>query len=219
MFAKARAIMKQYKQFKTADVYTDNLRALHEAMWPHIPEAKSTLDIGSAYAILPLMLSLRGDAVTASDMTDKFTNLEMLKDNGIAWLCPLNLEKDDSVPGQYDLITMTEVLEHLNSNPLPSIKKLYNALNPGGHIVCSTPAKELFGDTTHMNNGGKAGLWNDLQSWRDIPEYKGKWKDQHTFHYDQFELVSLFTEAGFEIEEVITIADFSHLLIGRKSNA
>lgn len=217
MFKQAREIMKQYKQYKTADAYTDNLRPLHEAMWPHIPPSKKTLDIGSAYAVLPLMLKLRGDDVTASDMTTKFTNLQMLKDHNIEWL-DLNIEKDqtrvvDELP---DLITLTEVLEHLNSNPLPSIKKIYDALEPGGHVVCSTPAKEIQGTTIYMNDGGKPGLWDKLESWRDIPIYKGKWIDRHHFHYDQFELVSLFYEAGFEVQDVFVIAEFSHLIIGRK---
>lgn len=218
MFAKARAIMKKYKQYKTADQYTDNLSGLHVEMWPHMPKAKTTLDIGSAYGVLPLMLSLRGDKVTGSDMTTKFTNLEMLRDHKINWL-EINLERDQDIQGKYDLITLTEVLEHLNSNPLPSIKKIFDALNPGGHVVCSTPSKEIHGTTQYLNDGGNKGLWNDLESWRDIPEYKGKWKDQHTFHYDQFELVSLFSEAGFEIENVTVIANFSHLIIGRKPDA
>lgn len=224
MFKQAREIMKKYKQFKTATKYTDNLGPLHMAIWPHIPKAKIqlsntplTLDIGSAYALLPLMLSLRGDRVTASDMTRKFTNFDMLKDNKISWI-DFNIEKDKTLQSlhNFELVTMTEVLEHLNSNPLPSLKKIYNVLVPGGYIVCSTPAKEIQGTTVYMNNGNKPGLWNDLDSWRDIPEYKGKWVDQHTFHYDQFELVSLFTEAGFEVQDVFVVADFSHLIIGKK---
>jgi 2-polyprenyl-3-methyl-5-hydroxy-6-metoxy-1,4-benzoquinol methylase len=215
MFKQAREIMKKYKQYKTADQYTDNLGALHTAMYPHIPSASIVLDIGSAYAVLPLMLSLRGDTVTASDMTRTFTSMPMLKDNNISWL-DLNIEKDKSILGKYDLITFTEVLEHLNSNPLSTIKKIYESLEIGGYVVCTTPAKEIHGTTVYMNDGAKPGLWNDLESWRDIPEYKGKWKDQHTFHYDQFELVSLFTEAGFEVEDVFVIAEFSHMLIGRK---
>jgi 2-polyprenyl-3-methyl-5-hydroxy-6-metoxy-1,4-benzoquinol methylase len=216
MFKEARKIMKEYPQHKSADQYTDNLGALHQAMWPFIPKSKKTLDIGSAYAVLPLMLSLRGDTVTASDMTTIFTNLKMLHDHGIKWK-NINLEKDKKLPSGYDLITLTEVLEHLNSNPLPTIKKIYQALNPGGYVVCSTPSKEIFGDTTHLNDKGKAGLWNDCNSWHDIPEYHGKWKDQHTYHYDQFELVSLFTEAGFVIQDIRTIASFSHLIIGKKA--
>lgn len=219
MFKQARAIMNDYRQYKTAFQYTDNLGALHMAMWPHIPASKTTLDIGSAYGVLPLMLKLRGDDVTASDMTTKFINQQMLKDNDIHWL-NLNIEKDTLIvfdtPTKFNLVTLTEVLEHLNSNPLSTVKKIHNALGPGGHVVCTTPAKEIHGTTIYMNDGGKPGLWNDLESWRDIPEYEGKWKDAHNFHYDQFELVSLFTEAGFEVQDVFVIAEFSHLLIGKK---
>lgn len=220
MFKEARKILGNYKQFKTALQYTDGLGGIHQGLWPHLPKSTRTLDIGSAYGILPLMLKLRGDDVTASDMTRKFTNMKMMEDQGIKWL-DYDIEKDGAIPHpvrlKYDLITFTEVLEHWNSNPLPSLKKIYNALNNGGYVVCSTPAKEIHGTTQYLNNENKPGLWNDLESWRDIPEYKGKWRDQHTFHYDQFELVSLFTEAGFEVQDVIVIADFSHLIIGKKN--
>lgn len=218
MFNKARKIMGEYKQHPSALQYTDNLAGIHIEMFPHIPKSKKTLDIGSAYAVLPLMLALRGDQVTASDMTHKFTSMPMLKDYNIDFM-DLNIEKDKGIKGKYNLITLTEVLEHLNSNPLSTLKKIYEALEPGGYVVCSTPAKELHGTTVYLNDGNKPGLWNDLDSWRDIPEYKGKWKDQHTFHYDQFELVSLFTEAGFEIEDTFVVANFSHLIIARKPNA
>lgn len=219
MFKEARKILGEYKQYKTALQYTDNLSGIHIEMWPHMPPSKKTLDIGSAYAILPLMLKLRGDDVTASDMTTKFTNMQMLKDNNVKW-ADINIEKDAKLPGKWNLVTLTEVLEHLNANPLTTLKKIYDALEPGGHVVCSTPAKELHGTTVYLNDGNKPGLYNDLESWRDIPmEYKGKWKDQHTFHYDQFELVSLFTEAGFIVEDVFIIANFSHLIIGRKPDA
>lgn len=218
MIKKAVEIFKQYKQIKNADNYVQGLSPLYEEIYKDLPESKNTYDLGCAYGILSLACKLRGDKVTAMDMTAKFTNLKMLEDNGIPFV-KFNIEKDKAVPlenGKPELIILTEVLEHLNSNPLPSIKKMYDALQEGGHLVISTPAREIWGKTTFMNDGGKAGLWNDVDSWRDIPEYKGKWMDQHTFHYTQIDLIDLLTEAGFEVQDIKIIADFSHLIIARK---
>ena len=224
MIKEAIDIFKSYKQIKGAEQYVQGLRPLYEEIYKVLPKSNRTVDVGCAYGIMSLACKLRGDRVDALDMTDKFTNLKMFYDNGISFR-KYDIEKTpdehgsgSNFPYSGDLIILTEVLEHFNSNPLPSIKKIYACLNRGGHVVCSTPAKELWGTTENMNAGmgKKKGLWNDLDSWRDIPEYKGKWKDQHTFHYDQFELVSLFTEAGFEVEDVKIISQFSHLLVGRK---
>lgn len=218
MIKQALKIFNSYRQIKGADNYVQGLTPLYEEIYKNLPESKLTWDVGTAYGIMALACKLRGDAVVATDMTDKFTNLQMFKDQGIDFL-EWDIEKEPAAIEIANLVIFTEVLEHLNSNPLPMIKTLYNLTNPGGHIVCSTPAKELWGSPAAMNKqmGKKSpGLWNELDSWRDIPEYKGKWKDEHTFHYDQFELVSLFTEAGFEVEDIKIIADFSHLIIAKK---
>lgn len=218
MIKEALKVFKKYKQIKGAEQYVQGLAPLYEEIYKNLPESKKTWDVGTAYGVMALACKLRGDAVTGTDMTDKFSNLEMFKDQSIRFL-KWDVEKESIKSERADLVVFTEILEHLNSDPLPTIKKLYNITKTGGYVVCSTPAKELWGTPAAMNKqmGKKSpGLWNDKESWRDIPEYKGKWHDEHTYHYDQFELVSLFTEAGFEIEDVKIIADFSHLLIGKK---
>lgn len=218
MIKQALKIFNSYRQIKGADNYVQGLTPLYEEIFKNLPESKETWDVGTAYGIMALACRLRGDKVVAADMTDKFTNLQMFKDQGIEFQY-WDVEKDVSLTAAADLVMFTECLEHLNSQPLPTVKNLAGLLKPGGYIVCSTPAKELWGSPAAMNKqmGKKTkGLWNDIESWRDIPEYKGKWKDEHCYHYDQFELVSLFTEAGFEVEDIKIIADFSHLIIAKK---
>lgn len=218
MIKEAIKVFKKYKQVKGADNYVQGLTPLYEEIYKNLPESKVTWDVGTAYGIMALACRLRGDKVVATDMTDKFTSRQMFREQDIVFW-DWNVEKGPGRIEQADLVIFTEILEHLNSNPLPTIEKLYNLVKPGGHVVCSTPARELWGTPAAMNAqmGKKSpGLWNDKESWRDIPEYAGKWKDEHTYHFDQFELVSLFTEAGFEIEDVKIIADFSHLIIAKK---
>ena len=204
---------KKYKQHPAFTHYVEGFKPYYEDVFKLLPESKTSLDVGCAYGILAMMLAKRGDTTFASDMTSKYTSLPMLKDNGIEFI-KNNIEKK-SLPIKVDLITFTETIEHLNSNPLKSIKRLYDALNDNGHIFCATVAKEKHGETVSMNHGEK-GLWNDLKSWKDIPEYKGVWKDEHTYHYNQYDLVTLFSEAGFEIEDIGMLNDFSHYIIGKK---
>ena len=206
-------IAKKYKQHKNFDNYVNGFGPYYEEILKLLPKSKTSLDLGCAYGVLALELSLRGDKTYASDMTDKYTNTKMLKDNGIDFI-KNNIEKSP-LDVKVDLITCTETLEHLNSNPLPSVKRMYDALNKGGHLFISTVKKEVYGRTTSMNQG-KKGLWNDLDSWKDIPEYKGTWKDEHTFHYDQWNLITLLSEAGFEIEKVGDLGNFSNYIIGIK---
>lgn len=210
---KVIGISKKYKQNVQFDHYVTGFKAYYEDIIKVLPPFKNALDVGTAYGALP-MLMVRKGKVSACDMTSKFTSVKMLKDHKIDFF-KYNLEKGGKLKDKYDLITMTEVIEHLNSNPLPVIKKLYDALEAGGSLFVATVAKEIHGETTAMNNGQK-GLWNDLVSWKDIPTYKGKWKDEHTFHYDQFELISLLTEAGFGIIEVGVLGKFSNYIIGKK---
>jgi len=205
----------KYKQNPQFEHYVSGFKQYYEDVFNLLPKSKKSLDIGCAYGILALMLKKRGDNITASDMTDKYTSIKMLKDNDIKFIL-LNIE-GEKLQDKFDLIIMTETIEHLNSNPLPAIKRVYEMLNDGGHFFCSTVMKERHGETTSMNVG-KKGLWNDLKSWKDIPDYKGKWKDEHTYHYTQFDLVTLLSDAGFEIEDLGNIGNYSHYIVGRKND-
>ena len=210
------SITKNYKQHPQFKHYVEGFKQYYEDVFKLLPPSKRTLDIGCAYGILALMLKKRGDYVLATDMTAKYTSRKMLLDNKIDFNI-LDIEKG-TLNAKFDLIIMTEIIEHLNSNPLPAIKRVYEMLNEGGHFFCSTVMKERHGETTSMNVG-KKGLWNDLQNWKDIPTYKGKWKDEHTYHYMQFDLVTLLSEAGFEIEDIGNVGNFSHWVIGVKNDS
>lgn len=213
MIKEALKIAGKYKQHSHFKAYMDSFTDYYEDVYKLLPKSKKTLDVGCAYGTLAIMMKLRGDDVTASDMSTEYINTKMLKKEGIKWE-QINIEKQD-IRGKYDLITLTETIEHLNSNPLKPLQRIYDALNDGGHLFISTVMKEVHGKTTSMNTG-KKGLWNDILDWHDIPEYDGEWKDEHTFHYDQYNLVTLLSDAGFEITDIGTLNNFSHYLIGQK---
>ncbi|MGG4350857.1 class I SAM-dependent methyltransferase [Paenibacillus lautus] len=50
------------------------------------------------------------------------------------------------MPGneRYDVVLFTEVLEHMNYNPIPVFRKIHERLMPGGSLLISTPWKRYF---------------------------------------------------------------------------
>ena len=62
----------------------------------------------------------------------------------------------DDFSGVYDVILMTEVLEHIPYNPESVMEKIYRMLKIGGHLILTTPCKK------------GAGL-PYFSSWRDLP--------------------------------------------------
>ncbi len=70
-----------------------------------------------------------------------------------------SLDLSKAVKGQYDLIVLTQVFEHIpKSSYLNWLKTLYSSLNPGGSILITVPnganplvGTERYGDLQHEN--------------------------------------------------------------------
>ncbi len=62
----------------------------------------------------------------------------------------------------FDLIILTEVLEHFSCNPVPTLKKISSWLTPGGALVISTPTPA--GDPTRIYDS-----WKDMPVYSDVP--------------------------------------------------
>ena len=102
----------------------------------------------------------------------------------------------ESLPGpeKYDVIIMTEVLEHLNFDPVPSLIKIYNTLAPGGSFFLSTPDSDAGWGRTYQ-------YYKELS---DIPpvDVKAKWIDAHIWQYNKDELLMVIETAGFTVKRI-----------------
>lgn len=95
------------------------------------------------------------------------------------------------IKGKYDLIIMTEVLEHFTTRPDAVIRKMRTWLNKDGVICISTPDYEPL----HI-----------YETYTEMPEYvetEGNTEEYfytgHTYQYRKGELDTIFRGAGLEI--------------------
>ena len=85
---------------------------------------------------------------------------------------------------------MTEVIEHFNFQPLPTLRKIHDALAPAGVFFLSTPDEHEWG--------------RELKYYRrlaDLPaaDPSRKFQDGHIWIYSKSELTSLLRQAGFRV--------------------
>jgi SAM-dependent methyltransferase len=106
-----------------------------------------------------------------------------------------NIEKDAFPEGRlFDVVIMTEVLEHLNFQPVPTLKKVYDSLNEDGTFFLSTPDADAgWGRTTKY-----------YPAVSEIPavDPNAKWIDDHIWQYNREELEGVLHEAGFKIKKI-----------------
>lgn len=95
-------------------------------------------------------------------------------------------------PGSFDVILMTEVLEHFNFEPLPTLKKIHDALAPGGVFFLSTPDADQWGRQTRY-----------YAHLKELPpaDASRKFIDDHIWIYNRKELLNLTAEAGFRVDQ------------------
>lgn len=150
---------------------------------------KTVLDVGCAYGFMSYLLTLAEMKVTALDCMTLF-NESVFKENNIKFI-KRNIETQE-IDGSYDLILLMDVLEHLNYNPLPVLKKLRKV---GKSIIITTPAREV--DDVMPEKA----RYKDFVNWKMIPNYKKyQFSDSHHHTYTLWELKELLVEAGFKID-------------------
>lgn len=172
----------------------------------------SLLDVGTAYGTLAGYFAERGWKVTAVDALPELSSPVWWGAHEIDFH-EVNVETQP-LPGQHDLVLFTEVIEHLNYNPVPVIERLFEATKPGGTVICTTPMKELQG-IYHPNNGRYANYLH----YRDIPHpWNGyQFIDDHHYFYLKGELAQLFHEVGFQVVDCYPIRHgTTHMLIARR---
>lgn len=157
-------------------------------------KGKKVLDIGCAYGTLSLLLSKHFSCdVYTLDFMDEYYPASLFDKYKIKFRC-LNIEVDN-IPykKKFDLVILTEVLEHFNFYPTPSLKKIAAQMNDEGILIITTPDASEWGRTTKYYNSLAA---------IPYPQIQECYIDDHVWQYNKDELVKVVTDAGFEILEL-----------------
>jgi SAM-dependent methyltransferase len=151
------------------------------------------LDLGVAYGTLLIYSSLLNPACQLHGLDFNCETAARMGRIRPMTLQTANIELEEvSFGKQFDHIIFTEILEHFNFAPLPTLKKIKALLKPTGKLYLSTP------------DAAEWGRLPDYESWRDIPAAPeagfAKTEDRHIYQYTQQELFELVVEAGFRVE-------------------
>lgn len=178
---------------------------------------RKILEIGPGFGLMSLVLLKQfddididwiifGESETGSqykDALDKIANIYPDKINSYYGY----VERDEFVIKEtYDLIILTEVFEHFVLNPVNTLIKIKEALNPKGKVVLTTPA------------WGHVDIY---ETWRDLPDSDMVDKEQylrltkcgHAYQYSKDELMQIFAEVGLTVEKYAVTGSGHHNFI------
>ena len=182
--------------------YISAYRNQEERYWEKIPKwiyednikkkINRILDVGGAYGTLALFCkNIFNCQVYMTDFMDVYVSQSFLKKHKVNF--QVNNIEIDSFPWDlsFDIIIFTEILEHLNFHPVPTLKKLYSLLSDdGGHLYLSTPDAEEWGRVTKFYSSV-----NDMPP----PKRGNSIVDEHVYQYYKDELINVIKETGFKI--------------------
>ena len=196
-----RQVQQDILEGGAGEGYARAYRAAERNYWIHVPGWIASLprgirviDIGCAYGTLSLFTKRLLDAkVTCVDAISAYSPQRLFAAEGVPFLLR-NIELDDfSDLGQFDLVIITEVLEHLNFHPRETLKKIRSLLCPDGRLILTTPDSSEWGVVTKY--------YSSLSEMPD-PIPGRDWEDAHIWQYSESELRSVLEEAGFRIAEL-----------------
>lgn len=150
------------------------------------------LDIGCAYGTLALYVKkLFKCEIYCTDYVDLYMSNRMVTTYNFHYQVS-NIELDPfpfkKMHG-FDLILFTEVLEHLNFHPEPTLARIHDLLTDEGVLLLSTPDAEVYGRVDRY------------QQFDEIPYPKKGLPviDDHIYVYHENELRELFKRVGLQI--------------------
>lgn len=106
-------------------------------------DQKKILDIGCGAGTICFYLAGKGHLITGVDISKKAVTkcLKSAKDMGLknTEFFVMNFPEEKILNKKYDLVILTEVIEHLD-NDILALKEIYKLLKPQGKLVLSTPS-------------------------------------------------------------------------------
>jgi len=122
----------------------DDYWSVKKALEKHVENKKSAkiLEIGSGLGYLTYSLIEAGYNVIGLDVSQTAVD-EAGSTFGDHYICKDLFEYSESNPESYDIVILTEVIEHVGK-PLDFIDAIIKLLKPGGRAIITTPNKSFF---------------------------------------------------------------------------
>lgn len=165
-------------------------------------------DIGCAYGTMSLGAYTLGYKTYAFDCIDTWVNRPALDQRGVEFQVHDIAKAPVDAPFA-DAVIFTEVLEHLNTNPINALLNIRERMKPGGLLILSTPRREAGAHTAGLYQEGHKESSNTpnvevkfgpFVDWKDIPlEIDEPWIDAHMYVYTQREVFEMLDMCGFNV--------------------
>ena len=181
--------------------FPDLYRTEEVLYWMHIPgwisewaesaRPERILDIGAGYGTLAIFCAkLTGAAVYCLDIETHRIAESLREANGLVVHLGSIETGDLDWAGTVDAVVMTEVLEHFNFHPVPTMGKIAAALVPGGRLFLSTPDAMSWGRVDGCPD-----------SYRDLPppDPDVPFEDRHIYQFTEDEAREVLAASGFEV--------------------
>jgi len=125
------------------------------------------LEIGSGIGYLTYSLIKENYDVIGLDISETAVN-NANKNFGKHYVCADLFEYSQLYPESFDVVILTEVIEHVDK-PIDFIASILKLLKPGGHAIISTPNRSLYPNNT---------IWVS-----DIPPVHWWWLSENSMEY------------------------------------
>jgi 2-polyprenyl-3-methyl-5-hydroxy-6-metoxy-1,4-benzoquinol methylase len=171
------------------------------------PEMK-VADIGSRGQILPALRQVIGFTdVTTTNAPDAKQSQGVLRlpptKDGVVFTCPYDLfdiEELFPYPSEcFDLIILTEVLEHITRDPMHTLSEINRVTKAGGWLMLSTPNCTSLRSVINVLRGRHPQIWSQYST-------RGH-RRRHNREYTPQEVAKLVQSAGYCVVELRTAND------------
>ena len=120
----------------------------------------------------------------------------------------------DDFDGSYDIIFMSQVMEHFIFNPVATIRKLMSHLNEDG-ILCISVPDIIYNNPKNVESYKEIPYFDDLSP-KDVVRRTMINNFTHYHEYSYEEALELFDECGLKCIDIYTNLPIHHFILQKK---